>query len=150
MTWYGLSAEVVIEGDYWHWVRLGCLPIPHPPVINLLLRRGMPNIAKRLLSYWHEVGHLQTLPWAILLAGVYLGTLWWRMDTWGGVFSRGVAALIGHEAIWELGAEGYLIMKMGKPYWQLYGTRGIMTRIVPFYLGMTMLAVMATWYVGWG
>ncbi|RMF85110.1 MAG: hypothetical protein D6736_17945 [Nitrospinota bacterium] len=150
-TWYGLSAEVVIEGDYWHWVRLGFLPIPHPPLINLFLRRGLPPAEKRKLSYWHELGHLQTVPWAFLLAAIYLGMLWWRAEIGGSLLWRGMAALIGHEAIWELGAEGYVIRHMGRQYWQIYEQRGDMISLAAFWFGLSLLAIITTWYiVGWG
>ncbi|MFQ5614102.1 MAG: hypothetical protein ACE5H9_18430 [Anaerolineae bacterium] len=41
-AWYGLPGEIVIESDYWHLVKVGPFPLPHPPLINLFTRRGLP------------------------------------------------------------------------------------------------------------
>ena len=64
-TWYGLPVEILIEGDYWRTVRVGALSLPHPPAINLLVRRGLPQKARVRLSY---------LPEGTAAAGAVTGT----------------------------------------------------------------------------
>lgn len=136
-TWFGLSGEVVIEGELWHWVRLGRLPIPHPPLINLLIRRGLPRRAKRQLSYWHEVGHMQTLPVAILHAVAL--TRGRRRPRW----RHGLLALLGHEALWELAAESYVVWRAGPDYRRLYRQHHN-SFLLPFWLLMTATTVITS------
>ena len=50
-AWYGLPGEIVIEGDDWHLVKVGPLPLPHPPLINRLIRCGLPRQTRPQLSY---------------------------------------------------------------------------------------------------
>ena len=140
-TWYGVDGEVVIEGELWHWVRLGRVPIPHPPLINLLIRRGLPQETKRQLSYWHEVGHMQTLPLAllhaVLLARGRRFPLWLRVPL----------ALLGHEALWELAAESYVVWRAGLNYQRLY-RQYPNPFLLPFWLLMATIAVIATLVLG--
>ncbi|MCB0191532.1 MAG: hypothetical protein KDJ65_06265 [Anaerolineae bacterium] len=82
-AWYGLTGEIVVENELWHLVKVGGVPLNHPPVINLILRRKLPRQAKLRLSYLHEFGHFQTLP----LALAYLLLLFWagrRPQRWSG------------------------------------------------------------------
>ena len=64
-SWYGLSGEIEVENELWHLVKIGQVALNHPPVINLLLRRGLPREDRLRLSYLHEFGHFQTLPFAL-------------------------------------------------------------------------------------
>jgi hypothetical protein len=122
-AWYGLPGEIVIEGDHWHLVKLGPVPLPHPPLVNLLIRRGLPRRARLALSFWHELGHIQTLPLAVGHA------LWlWRRMARGptGLATRAVrvaASLVAQEAAWELAAETYAMARTGRAYWRLYRSR---------------------------
>jgi hypothetical protein len=120
-AWYGLPGEIVIEGDDWHLVKVGPLPLPHPPLINRFIRRGLPPETRLRLSYWHELGHLQTLPIALAHA------LWlWRRrprPKQKSLLSRlawFTAALVTHEAAWELASETYVLAKTGREYRRLY------------------------------
>lgn len=61
-SWYDLPAEIAVENRLWHLVRVANLPFLHPPVVNLLLRRNLPNEDRLRLSFLHEYGHSQTLP----------------------------------------------------------------------------------------
>ena len=97
-AWYGLPGEIVVEGDHWHLGKVGPLPLPHPPLINRLIRRGLPREDRRALSYWHELGHLQTLP----LALIHAVWLWRRRSAFhpGTLASRKVPAemtLVGNK-----------------------------------------------------
>lgn len=65
-SWYGLPAEIAVENNLWHLVRVAGLSLHHPPLVNLILRRGLPREERLYLSFLHEFGHLQTLPVAVL------------------------------------------------------------------------------------
>jgi hypothetical protein len=120
-SWYGLPGEIVIEGDHWHLVKVGPLPLPHPPLINLLIRRGLPRQDRLQLSYWHELGHLQALPLALAYA-IWLGRHRSKSQPrlLGLRLVRLAAALVAHEAAWELAAESYVMVKAGRAYPRLY------------------------------
>jgi len=66
-SWYGLPAEIAV-GQLWHWVSAGGLPLPHPGLVDIDLRQGIPRRERERLTYWHELGHLETLPLALLHA----------------------------------------------------------------------------------
>ncbi len=144
-SWYGLPGEIVVEHDHWHLVRVGAVALPHPPLVNLFIRRGLPKEERRRLSYWHEFGHLQTLPLA-LLHGLWLlrpgrpGTPSLRER-----LARLAALLLAHEAMWELLSEGYVVWKVGPSTY-----RGIY-RAYPnpwlrgFWVGMAVLALAGSW-----
>jgi hypothetical protein len=40
-TWYGMGGTVIIAPGFLHRTGLGWFFIPHPPLINLLLRQGL-------------------------------------------------------------------------------------------------------------
>jgi hypothetical protein len=142
-AWYGLPGEIVVEGNYWHLVKVGPLQLPHPPVINRLIRRGLPHEDRRRLSYWHELGHLQTLP----LALAHALWLWRGYSRCPGPrivrLIRLAAALLTHEAGWELASEAYVVTKSVRGYWRLY-RRHPNRLLAAFWLGMAGLAVMGT------
>ncbi|OGB94618.1 MAG: hypothetical protein A2Z31_07505 [candidate division NC10 bacterium RBG_16_65_8] len=142
-AWYGLPGEIVVESGHWHLVKVGPLPLPHPPVINRLIRRGLPREEKLRLSYWHELGHLQTLP----LALAHAVWLWHgrsrRPRPWMGRLIRLAAALVAHEAAWELASETYVVTKSGPRYRRLH--RKYPNPLRPaFWVGMAGLALVGT------
>jgi hypothetical protein len=63
--WYGLRGEIEVENELWHLVKVGGVLLNHPPVVNPILRRGLPCEDRLRLSYLHEYGHFQTLPLAV-------------------------------------------------------------------------------------
>ena len=145
-SWYGLPGEVVIEHEHWHLVKVASLPLPHPPLVNLFIRRGLPTEERRRLSYWHEFGHLQTLPIALLHAFWLLSFRPSRRLSWQGRLLRMGAIFLAHEAVWELASEGYVVFKTGRDYRRVYRTHPNRW-VVPFWAGMTGLALAASWIV---
>ena len=73
-SWYGLTGEIEVENELWHLVRIGTITLNHPPLVNLILRRGLPRSDRLRLSYLHEFGHFQTLPFALLHLLLLLGS----------------------------------------------------------------------------
>ena len=143
-SWYGLPGEIVIEGQDWHLVKVGPLPLPHPPVINRFIRRGLPREDRLRLSYWHELGHLQMLP----LALAHALWLWRRRPGLNGMFLLSrlgwfTTALISHEAAWELASETYVLAKSGREYRRLY-RKHPNAFLGAFWGGMAALGIVGT------
>jgi hypothetical protein len=106
-TWYGVPVDITVSSDHWHRVVVPGLTLPHPGLVNLFARWGLPADERLVLTYRHELGHLQTLP--VPLAHLFL-ILWPRRGRRGG--SRWLRALVGfvaHQAVWELAAESYVV-----------------------------------------
>ncbi len=55
-TWYGLPARVVLSDDDLCDIALLGIPLLHPSLINLALRRGLPAEMRRRLFFLHELG----------------------------------------------------------------------------------------------
>lgn len=143
-SWYGLPAEIAVENDLWHLVKVGGVALPHPPVINLLLRRGQPRRERLYLSFLHEFGHLQTLPVAVghALWLVLKGRFWGR-GFWGTVRAV-VMAVVAHEAVWELVSESYVLTKARGEYGRIYRKHPNFIGQFVFWMGMGMTAVFLT------
>ncbi len=136
-TWYGSTGRIELHGRFWHLAGLGKVEIPHPPVVNLLIRHGLPAESQRELSFLHEFGHLQTLPPAILATFLLLkrakqtGRLKWSQAVW---------LWAEHHALWEMMAEGYVMWRLGKQYNRLYRGR-LHAGLALFWLGTIALVV---------
>ena len=101
-TWYGVKATVIIGPGFIHKTGLGGILIPHPPVINWLLRRGLAEKARFTLSFTHEYGHLQSVPLALLYALALLAVTF----TTGSLSLLMIfAVLISTQAAWEIMSE---------------------------------------------
>jgi len=139
-SWYGLPGEIEVENELWHLVKIGDVPLGHPPLVNLILRRGLPREDRLRLSFLHEFGHFQTLPIA-LAHGLWVA---WA----GGRQRRSVrrwliwltAFAVAHEAVWELAAETYVMAADGAAYRETY--RKTRNRLLPmFWLVMSGLTI---------
>ncbi|NIO05574.1 MAG: hypothetical protein GTN74_13485, partial [Proteobacteria bacterium] len=71
-TWFGMEGAVTIGSGLTHGAGLGGFVIPHPAVVNWLLRQGLADNARYTLTVTHEFGHLQSAPLALLYTGVLL------------------------------------------------------------------------------
>ena len=148
-AWYGLPGEIVIEGDSWHLVKVGPVPLPHPPLVNRFIRRSLPSDARLHLSYLHELGHLQTLPLALAHA------VWLWRHRWGprrrslpSRLLRLATAVVGHEAAWELVSESYVMSRSGLEYRRLYREHPN-PLLALFWGGMAGLALLGTLLATW-
>ncbi len=79
-AWYGLPAEIAV-GELWRQVSVGGLPLPHLGLVDIHLRQGIPHRERKRLTYWHELGHLETVPLALPHALVMWLTGRRRCDT---------------------------------------------------------------------
>ncbi len=146
-AWYGLPAEIAV-GRMWHWVKAGGLPLPHPGLVDAHLRQGISRREREQLTYWHELGHLETAPLALLHALALWLTGRRRKDTPSVLrLLIGVLAwLVG----WELAAEFYTMGRAGSEYARLYRrARPSLPRDLLFWAGLGGLAVSGTvWMLG--
>ncbi len=144
-SWYGLSAEIGVENNLWHLVRVGQVALPHPPAVNLALRRGQPRQERLYLSFLHEFGHLQTLPVAVLHALWLLANgRWRRRGFWGTL-----AAVVAHEAVWEMASESYVLIKAKGEYGRIYRRHPNLAGRFAFWSVMFSLAFYLTrWLAG--
>lgn len=119
-SWYGLTGEIDVENELWHLVKVGGVALNHPPVINLLLRRGLSHDDRLRLSYLHEFGHFQTLPFAL----AHAFWMFWAGRRQRRSFLDWLAWLflvtVAHEAVWELMSEGYVVVHDGIAYRDVY------------------------------
>lgn len=141
-TWYGLNAVAEIEPAHWHRAGFGRFLIPHPPLVNWLLRRGLSVQAYRHLSVWHEIGHLQMFPLEILYGTILLGISIINGHTHP---VEVMLVLMSCFAIWEIFAESYAINRKANCYFAHYKGVSFIPRIL-FWLTMLTL-VISGWVV---
>ncbi len=111
-TWYGLP--YVIRYGEWCDLEVAGVPMPHPSLINAVIRRGLDDETKRNLVLNHERGHLETLPFVV----PYLVALFPLRHR--SIGTR-IVALVGLQAFWELLTESYVVASDPKAYWESYG-----------------------------
>jgi hypothetical protein len=141
-TWYGVNAIATIGPGFVHRIGLGSLIIPHPPLVNFLLRQCLTEEARRTLTFAHEFSHVQTAPGVVLYAAAILGI----------AFARGSASLlktililISIQAAWECASESITICKDAQFYMQSYKKVSIVPRVM-FWL-LSGVLTMAGWLV---
>jgi hypothetical protein len=143
-AWYGLPAEIAVENGLWHLVRVGGVALSHPPVVNLILRRGLPEADRLHLSFLHEFGHLQTLPVALAHALLLFSLRPKRRRGPARVMKTLAAAFLAHEAVWELASELYVVANTGEEYRQIYRKHPNPGGQLVFWIGMGFLATVCT------
>jgi hypothetical protein len=141
-TWFGVDAVVKIGPGFLHKAGLGRWIIPHPPIINWLLRWGLPKDAYHTLSLFHEFGHLQTTPLTLL----YLGSMLTLSVLTGHASWLDILLVIlsAHSA-WEIGAELFTITRTGGHYEEYYKGISVLPRII-FWL-VAVALTLAGWIV---
>jgi hypothetical protein len=144
-SWYGLLGEINIENELWHRVKVGSLPLPHPPLVNLILRGGMPLAQRIKQSFLHEFGHLQTFPIALFHAGLLL-LLWMisgRRTRMSGM--RLAAGAIANHSAWELFSESYVVQTIGREYFETLEAPRTQIRHTLFWQGMMTLTAITSY-----
>jgi len=64
-TWYGVDAAITIGPDFIHRAGWRNFLIPHPPLVNWILRQGLNENDYYTLSISHEFAHFQSAPLAL-------------------------------------------------------------------------------------
>ncbi len=126
-TWYGARARVTIGPGFVHKAGFGGFVVPHPPVVNWLLRKGLETDAAYGLALAHEFGHLQTAPMILVYAGAAMVTyLTINRATLPGI----MITLAGAQATWEIVSELYAIWSDSQFYREKYQKIGIAPRLI--------------------
>ena len=110
-TWYGLPYR--IRYGEWCDLEVAGLPMPHPSLVNDVIRRGLDQETRRKLVISHERGHLETLPFVV----PYLVALFVLRHRSIGARIMG---LVGLQALWELLTESYVVVSNPKTYRESY------------------------------
>ncbi len=140
-SWYGVPVDITVSSSNIHRVIVGGVPLPHLGVVNFFSRWGLPLEERLELTCRHELGHVQTLPVPLLHL---LFLLWPRQGRRrGGRWLRLLAALVAHQAVWELAAEGYVIATAPPEHWSPR-TPAARLLYAGFWGGMTLLAAIST------
>lgn len=132
-SWYGLEAEIDVEKDVWHHVKVGKLPLNHPPFVNLVLRHGLPDKDRQRLSWLHEFGHFQTMPLSIIHTVILYRVspkprsflrkaIWW------------IAIAVAHQAFWEIVSETYVVANERQAYLRIYRRKSNL--LMPLFWGV--------------
>ena len=139
-TWYGVNATVIIGPGFLHRGGYGKLLIPHPPVINWLLRQRLAPAVRENLSFTHEFGHLQSAPAALL----------YTVSNFAALLAAGkttvlsvMLLLISTHAAYEIMAEIITIRNNRQLYRHCYEKVSKIPRTI-FWFSMILLAL-----VGW-
>ncbi len=134
-TWYGLHATITIGPGFIHRAGWKHFLIPHPPIVNWLLRRGLPPDEYDTLSLTHEFAHFQiaplALPYTVGLIALAVGQdlAWLSM----------IIVIISTHAVWEILAEMLTILHDRKFYRRCYQRISIVPRRI-FWISMSMLS----------
>ena len=137
-TWYGLDGTVIIGPGLMHKSGIGSLIIPHPAVVNWLLRLGLLENYRSTLRISHEFGHLQTAPLAVLYtAANYAADI--LVDR-ASLFIF-ILVLISTHAAWEVMAEIHTIMHNAPFYHTCYERASAIPRAI-FWFSTIALTLM--------
>ena len=136
-TWFGVTAIVNLKSKFMHKAGFGNLLVPHPAAVNWLLRQGLKMENAISLSIHHEFGHLQTVPFALLYAGILLsvsigeGTMSWF---------RILVFAVSSQAVWEMMSEFFTLFSDIESYRACYIGVEKLPRII-FWMSSSLLAL---------
>ena len=116
-TWYGVGGTVIIGPGLRHKSGIGTLIIPHPAVVNWLLRLGLLENCSSTLRINHEIGHLQSAPLAVLYTAANYAAVILADRASLFIF---ILVLISTHAAWEIMAEIHTIMHNAPFYHRCY------------------------------
>lgn len=136
-TWYDTNASITIGPGFIHRAGWGNFLMPHPPLVNWLLRLGLKENEYYKLSLTHEFSHFQSAPLAVPYT---VGLIALAAETGLGLFPM-VIIVISTHATWELLSELLTIMHNRQFYRQCYtGISSIPRRA--FWIIMSLLTVL--------
>ncbi len=126
-TWYGIKATVIIGPSLFHTSGLGIFLIPHPSVVNWLLRQKMAESDRQTLTLVHEYKHLQSVPFIL----VYTLFFFALASAAGHVGLTEIIILaVSSQATWEIVSEILTINNDVRLYHNSYVKITIIPRIV--------------------
>lgn len=121
-----------------HRAGFGRLLIPHPPVVNWLLRQGLTESARTRLAFIHEFKHLQSAPAALCYTAANFAALLAAGKT---SVMTVVLLLISTHAAYEIMAESITIRHDRQWYRQCYKNVSKIPRTI-FWFAMILLTLM--------
>jgi len=124
-TWYGVGGNVIIGPGFLHRTGLGWFLIPHPPLINWLLRQGLNKNSSNTLAIAHEFGHLQSAPLALLYTALNYTAI---ITANRANLSNLILVFISTHAVWEIMSEILTIMRGAQFYHKCYKKVSIIPR----------------------
>jgi hypothetical protein len=142
-TWFGMTGRVTAGADGLHVAEVGRLRLPHPGLVNMVLRPpGPPEEILRLVVL-HERGHFETAPAAALhLLWILTAALRSRPEPPASRLlpplpglSCALALAVTHQAAWEALAEAWVVRHEGRSY-----ARGSASRQILFWTVTLTLA----------
>jgi hypothetical protein len=141
--WYGMNATVVLGPGFLHRAGYGFFLLPHPPLVNAVLRYKLPEDAQKRLSITHEFAHLQTTPIALLYTVLVFYFAFWRLE--GLTLETIVILLVSTHAAWEMLAEAVTILTDRNGYSVFYKAQSIIPRAMFWFI--TGMLVFYGWYM---
>jgi len=141
-TWFGANASVTIGPGFLHRAGFGDFAIPHPPLVNWLLRIGLPDHQRVNMSFAHEFAHFQTAPmlFAYMLLIIALAYIKGLSGMW-----EILLLLVSGQAAWEIMSEGLVVFEDSAAYSAAYEGVTRFTRLL-FWTTAGMLTV-AGWVI---
>ena len=139
-TWYGMDGTVVIGPGFLHRTGLGWFLIPHPPLINGLLRQGLLKNSRNALRVTHEFGHLQSAPLALLYTALNYTAI---ITANRANLSNLILVFISTHAAWEIMSEILTIVIDPQFYHKCYQEVSLVPRAI-FWLSTISLTL-----IGW-
>jgi hypothetical protein len=140
-TWYGLNADITIGPGFIHRIGWRNFHIPHPPMVNWLLRQGLNEEDYDTLSISHEFAHFQSAPFALpYTAGLIALGACEKFS-----FIAMVIIIISTHAVWELLSEVLTIFRNRQFYRLCYFGISSVPRWI-FWISMNALALLG-WIV---
>jgi hypothetical protein len=134
--WFGITATVNLKSKFMHKAGFGNLLVPHPAAVNWLLRQGLKTKNAISLSIHHEFGHLQTVPFVLLYAGILLSvSIGDGMISW---FKITIFA-VSTQAVWEITSEFFTLFSDIEGYRTCYDGVGKLPRVI-FWLSSCLLS----------
>ncbi len=141
-TWYGVGGTVIIGPGLMHKSGIGNLIIPHPAVVNWLLRLGLLENYRSALRISHEFGHLQSAPLAVLYTAANYAAVILADRASLFIF---ILVLISTHAAWEIMAEIHTIMHNAPFYHACYQRVSAIPRAIFWF--STIALVLMGWII---
>ena len=122
-----MGGTVIIGPGFLHRTGLGWFLIPHPPLVNWLLRQGLPKNSRNALRVTHEFGHLQSAPLAVLYTALNYAAI---IAANRANLSNLILVFISTHAAWEIMSEILTIMSDAQFYHKCYEKVSIIPRAI--------------------
>jgi hypothetical protein len=142
-TWYGMNGTVIIGSGLMHKSGIGKLIIPHPAVVNWLLRLELPDNYRLPLRLMHEFSHLQSAPLAVAYTTAHYAAIILADRVRLSIL---LLVLISTHAAWEIMAETHTIIHNAPFYHASYASVSSVPRAI-FWFGTIALTLMGWIFV---